>query len=132
MEIIKQVTENLPAFTLLGTFLAGVWTVVQFAINKRAENQRQRFETYHDLIKRLVVGDSHADPFYADRQIAVAYELRRFREYFPVTRRILEGLQQSWQQSPNKGAHRVLSELSLTIAYIDSKKCSLKFWRPNY
>lgn len=132
MELLENISKNIPALTFLGALVAGIWPAIQYLINKRAENRKHRFETYHDLIKRLVVGDTDDGPVWIDRQIAIAYELRSFKEYYPVTQRILGGLQQQWQKNINVGTARLLAEIALTMTYIDGKKCTFAFWRPKY
>lgn len=57
-----------------------------------------------------------------DRQIAVIFELRNFKEYFPVTLRILKGLKVSWAEYGSEEKRgRLQKELDLSIEYIESK-----------
>ena len=115
------ITSNSAA---LGTLLAAApiaWAVVQFIISKRAEAKRTRFETYHSLIKQLVQSDDPAHSIRLDRQVAVVFELRNFKHYYPVTLRILQGLKHTWTY-PNSVADdkngRLLREIELTIEHI--------------
>ena len=53
-----------------------------------------------------------------DRQIAVIFELRNFKEYFPVTLRILRGLKKSWTgYGPKEKRNRLHEELNETISF---------------
>ncbi|MNG37384.1 hypothetical protein D3C84_1247180 [compost metagenome] len=57
-----------------------------------------------------------------DRQIAVVFELRNFKEYFPVTLRIFKGLKESWAEyGPEEKRERLHEELDLAITYIEKK-----------
>jgi len=87
-----------------------------------AEAKRVRFETYHSLIKQLVERENPDQPMRLDRQIAVIYELRNFKDYFPVTLRILTGLKTDWADyGPIDKRARLMEELDLAIAYIQKK-----------
>ena len=111
----------------VGVFIAAIpiaWAVVQFIFAKRREAKRVRFETYHSLIKQLVQPEEGQSLMYLDRQVAVVYELRDFKHYYPVTLRILAGLKQSWSGSAlnsNGGSQRLLKEIDLAFSYIQAK-----------
>ncbi|PKP49542.1 MAG: hypothetical protein CVT92_15125 [Bacteroidetes bacterium HGW-Bacteroidetes-1] len=91
--------------------------------SQRKLRRDKRFETYHKLIDDLV--GATANPK-LDRQIAIVFEMRRFSEYYPVTKRILLGLKDQWTQAPPSGVksnphiHRIIAEIDFTIKYIDS------------
>ena len=59
---------------------------------KGADQRERHFLAYHKLIQQLVEREEPDQPMRIDRQIAVIFELRNFKEYFPVTLRILRGL----------------------------------------
>ena len=113
--------------TALGAVLAVLpiaYAVIQFIVAKRAEAKRQRFETYHSLIKQLVERESPDQPMRLDRQVAVVYELRTFKHYYPVTLRILRGLKADWFGSgygPPEKRLRLLTEVDLAIQHISAK-----------
>jgi len=111
----------------IGLFVAALpiaWAAVQFIFAKRRESKRVRFETYHSLIKQLVdPGGSEAGMF-LDRHVAVVYELKEFKHYYPVTLRILTGLKGSWVESSlnsSDGLQRLLHEIDLTLEHISPK-----------
>lgn len=57
-----------------------------------------------------------------DRQIAIIFELRKFKEYFPVILRILRGLRTSWTDyGPEDKRSRLHEELDESIGYIERK-----------
>ena len=117
-------TEN---GTALGVVLAAApiaYAAVQFILAKRAEAKRVRFETYHSLIKQLVERENPDQPMRLDRQVAVVYELRNFKHYYPVTLRILRGLKVDWSSTsygPSEKRTRLLTEVDLAISHIESK-----------
>lgn len=59
-----------------------------------------------------------------DRQVAVVFELRHFPRYYPVTKRILTGLRNSWTQT-TPGFDRLRAEIDLALAHIES---SPRWW----
>lgn len=111
--------------TALGVLLAAgpvIWAIVQFILVRRAEEKKIRFETYHSLIKQLVEREEHGQPKMLDRQIAVIFELRSYKYYFPVTLRILRGLRESWKDyGPEEKRARLMDELELAIKDIERK-----------
>lgn len=76
------------------------------------------FNSYHRLIKELVEGDSGGTRM--DRQIAVIFELRNFKNYYEVSLRILKGPRKDWEGENNKNK-RLLDELDLSIAFPEKK-----------
>ena len=120
--LFQWITSNATALGVVVAAAPLLWAVVQFIITKRAENRRVRFETYHSLIKQLVERETPDAPKMLDRQIAVVFELRNFKHYFPVTLRMLKGLREEWDDyGPEKKRNRLLEELDLAIAYMEKK-----------
>lgn len=107
---------------LLATLTPIVWAVVQYILIRRAENNRLRFTTFHHLIKQLVERETPDQPMRIDRQIAVIYELRSFKSYYPVTLRILKGLRTDWEHhEPVQKWKRLHEEIDLAIEHISPK-----------
>jgi hypothetical protein len=57
---------------------------------------------------------------YVDRQAAIMFEMLNFKRYYPYSLRMLKGLREKWALVPNQFP-RLLNELELTIAHIESK-----------
>lgn len=118
--------------TWLGSNAAGIGVVIavlpivgagiQFILSRRTEEKRRAFDTYHGLIKQLVESENPQTPMRLDRQIAVIFELRHFKLYYPVTLRIMRGLKNDWghiELAANRT--RLMEEIDLTIAYIEKR-----------
>ena len=108
---LASIAALLTALIAAITFL---WNLVQFLWTRARESRERQFETYHNLVKELVQGDS-PDPnvsAYVDRQAAVVFELRHFPRYYGYTERMLTGLQEIWTKQ------RILDEADLTLKYI--------------
>jgi hypothetical protein len=56
-----------------------------------------------------------------DRQIAIVFELRNFRRYFPVTLQILRGSKTTWQNHAGAATPRLLHEVDIAIGYIEKR-----------
>ncbi|MBA6262190.1 MAG: hypothetical protein V7780_06895 [Colwellia sp.] len=100
------------------------WGIIQYLFGKRLELKQQRFVIYHDLIKLLVQREDPKQPIMMDRQIAIIFELRNFKDYYPVTLRILTGLKKSWENyKPEEkiSRARLHEELDLSIEFISNK-----------
>lgn len=111
-DILSWLSQNAVAVSIL---LVLIPATLAFAKNLELRNkqlQHRRFVIYHQLIRELVQGDSPEATPMLDRQIAIVFELRHFPEYFELTQRLLEGLEQAWAKP------RILTEIGLTIDYI--------------
>tara|TARA_B110000091_G_scaffold210963_1_gene254768 strand:+ start:113 stop:667 length:555 start_codon:yes stop_codon:yes gene_type:complete len=100
---------------LLIAILAFFIPIYKYLSQKREEQKDKRFETYHKLIADLV----NAPGGMLDRQIATVFEFRNFPDYFELSKRILTDLKNQWDNIPENG--RLVSEMNLTIAYIERK-----------
>ena len=87
---------------------------------RREELKQKRFTNYHDLIRKLVSGQSGEKLPQLDSQVAIIYELRNYPEYRDVTIRILEELCQYWtkfKESDKETKYdRLLKEIPLTLS----------------
>jgi hypothetical protein len=116
------IAENTASLGVLLGAGPTIWAIAQHILNKRAEAERQQFETYHSLIKQLVEREDPNQPMRLDRQIAIVFELRNFKRYYPVTLRILRGLKQDWETyGPKEKRIRLHEELDLAIEFIQRK-----------
>ncbi len=98
-------------YTLVAAVLGIFWSLYKFSEYLRDK----RFDRYHSLIKELV--DEQIEPDKVKklhRQIAVVFELRNFPSYFPVSKRILQDLKNSWTHPS------IVVELDRSIDYMSS------------
>jgi hypothetical protein len=83
---------------------------------RRNQVKQQRFENYHKLVNWLVEGREDQKVIRLDSQIAVAYELRNYREYKEVSIRILKGLRERWcKKSDMPDIDRLIEEIDYTL-----------------
>lgn len=106
---------------LLAILAPLIWAVCQHYSSLKQEQQAKEFDNYHRLIKELVQPANPDELMYLDRQMAIVYELRNFKRYYPVTYRILKGLKKQWEEKDAK-YQRLLNEISLTIAFLEKRK----------
>lgn len=110
--MIQEIQGGIFGFVL--ALIASVFPIYQYFINKRLEQKDIRFKTYHRLIDELI-GEQMLD-----RQIAIVFELFNFKDYHPVTLRILEGLKIHWSDSKNPTKNkRLIDEIDYTIKEIE-------------
>lgn len=124
MNIKKYIIENWDK--ILGVLIAYfslILPIYKFLQDKRKEERNKRFENYHKLIDELVGGQPDKQVM-LDRQIAIIFELRHFKEYFPVTLRILTGLKTTWANS----YQRLHDEIALTEEYIKASWFNREFF----
>lgn len=100
---------------ILIAYLTLVIPIFKYLQDKRKQERNNRFNNYHKLIDDLLGLDKIPK---LDRQMVIVFELRRFPEYFPVTKRVIKSLRQTWTEADL----RILNELELTEEYIDSSK----------
>jgi hypothetical protein len=107
---------------IFGAAIAFIWSVVRFMLVRQRDYEAREFKIYHRLIKELVCPDPESKATWIDRQAAVIFELRRFKRYYEVTSRMLQGLKQNeaWSKNP-----RLMEEIDLTLSYICERMPSL-------
>ena len=114
-QIMEYISKNAPAITIILGGTAGITKFWQWVNIKKTEDKQRKFETYHKLIKDLVEPDKKGKEMKLDRQIAIIYELTNYKQYYPVSKRILQGLLISWKD--NK---RLIDEINITLNYINN------------
>ena len=116
--MVSNLSEHATELSILGAAIAFGWSVVQFMLVRQRDEQHREFDIYHRLIKELVAPDPESKTVWIDRQIAILFELRRFKRYHEVTLRILNGLREKWSNDSEFTFPRLLEELDLTIKHI--------------
>ncbi|MGI4862313.1 MAG: hypothetical protein ACRYFZ_00205 [Janthinobacterium lividum] len=122
--IWKWLNDNASAIGVLSGLIPLAWTIISYIHSKRQELKEKRFEAYHRLIKQLVEGDAPDSGIFIDRQIAIIFELINFKEYYPVTQRILIGLRKTWSEKTTSASYstdRVVEEIDLTLKQIKKR-----------
>ena len=117
LELIQNYGSQASAIGAAASFIFGVF---KYLSERKTTMYWKEFDVYHKLVKEL--SEPHIDEasMYLDRQAAVIYELRNFKRYYSFTKRMLDGLNEKWSESPGKYS-RLLNELKLTLAYIKGK-----------
>jgi hypothetical protein len=110
--------QNIAALSALGAAMAFVWSAIQFILVRGREQRSQEFEAYHRLIKELVQPDPASQVAWIDRQVAVVFELRHFKRYYPVTGRILNNLRNKFLADPEFQWPYLINEIELTLQHI--------------
>ena len=120
--IWKWFNDNGGALGVVLVLIPLAWAIFTYLSVKKQELKERRFEAYHKLIQKLVERENPDLPMLLDRQIAIVFELRNFKEYFPVTLRIMKGLKETWAEyGPKEKRSRLHTELDLAIEHIESK-----------
>ncbi|MES2154080.1 MAG: hypothetical protein V4510_03005 [bacterium] len=120
--IWKWLDDNGPALAVILAFVPLAWATSSYLSVKRQELRERRFAAFHQLIQKLVEPENPNLPMKLDRQVAIVFELRNFKEYYPVTLRIFKGLRETWaEQGPERKRARLDAELELAIDYIEGK-----------
>ncbi|MGH8736420.1 MAG: hypothetical protein ACREU5_08335 [Burkholderiales bacterium] len=121
-DVWKWLNDNAGALGVVLVLAPVGWAAFSYLSLKKQELKEKRFLAYHKLIQQLVERESPDLPMMLDRQIAIIFELRNFKEYFPVTLRILRGLKETWvDYGPKEKRSRLHEELDESIKFIQSK-----------
>lgn len=104
--------------------LVAAAALIQFMINRRAQERDRQFKEFHKLIADLVKGPS-GDAGFLDQQAAIAYELRFYSRYYAFTLRTLHGLKLKWSNDPAFKWPRLMSEVDRTIGFLERKVTDL-------
>lgn len=114
-EIFKTYGTQAAAWSSAFAFF---WGLGKYFLERGTTQRWKEFETYHRLVKELVEPEKKDGATYVDRQAAVLFELRFYQRYYPLTKRMLNGLkqQEDWSKFP-----RLITEIDSTIDYISQK-----------
>jgi hypothetical protein len=117
-DLFTWTTANAAGLGVIVAALAALILLVQYVGVKKSEDRKHTFEAYHKLIGDLVDPPTPR----LDRQIAAVYELRNFKEYFPVSLGILEGVKAAWTRNPTSDLTRIVHEIDLAINFMKKKQ----------
>ncbi|MBR9729672.1 hypothetical protein ACFOD0_11085 [Shewanella intestini] len=119
--MINWITSNIGSigsYIALATFLLSVGTFAfsayRYVTTRRDAQLQIDFENYHKLIAELVGSQRNTETMKLDSQVAIVYELQRFKRYKPVTVRILSGLRDEWSGNGSNNS-RLISEMNIAI-----------------
>lgn len=121
-EVLAMLATNAAALSAVGAAIAFVWSIVQFVLVRKRDQEHREFEIYHRLIKELVAPDPESKVAWIDRQTAVLFELRRFKRYHEHILRTLLGLREKWSKNPGFTFPRLMEELDLTVKFIRGER----------
>jgi hypothetical protein len=127
-DLWKVLNDNAGALGVILVVLPVMWAAWRYLGLKRRELRDQRFQTYHALVRQLVEPEDGDKVMRLDRQLAVAFELRRFPEYFEPSLRILKGLRATWGDGDSVAERRrLLEEMDATVGHIEKKSGSRRY-----
>jgi hypothetical protein len=124
-DLWSLLNDNAGALGFLLALLPLLWAAFTYISLKRAEQKQRRFENYHKLVQQLVERENPEKPKMLDRQLAVVFELGKYKEYRQPTLRILKGLKDSWSSTdygPEGKKERLLEQIDETIVSIEVTK----------
>ena len=118
-EFFDGLTKNKEAILIIISFLGVVIPLFRYLNAKKKEQKRINFENFHEkMIRKIsnIQGDAGLD-----EQIAVIYDLRRFPEYYSVSKRILSDLIEWWKVQIKDKPHfeRLIKEANFTLEFIN-------------
>ncbi|TDE26945.1 hypothetical protein E0I61_15840 [Flavobacterium ranwuense] len=109
---------------IFAIYISIIQPILSFTKAQKKANKDKRFETYHNLIDHFAGANGGTK---LDRQIAIAFELRRFPEYHPVTKRILKDWINKHDESTESVIKRLVKEMQLTVNYIEASYFERRF-----
>ncbi|MCT7492519.1 hypothetical protein [Aliarcobacter cryaerophilus] len=115
-EILKFIKDNQIQIYVLGVTITFLFGVYKFYIRRKTELYWKEFEIYHKLLKDLVQPEVENGSVYLDRQVAIIFELKNFKRYYPISEKILKELRKKWISN-----NRLIEEIDLTLEHIRCK-----------
>lgn len=115
-EILNFIKDNQIQIYVLGVTITFLFGVYKFYIRRKTELYWKEFEIYHKLLKDLVQPEVENGSIYLDRQIAIIFELKNFKRYYPISEKILKELRKTWISN-----NRLIEEIDLTLEHIRCK-----------
>lgn len=124
----NELNKNSQLFGFILALGSAIFLSCKYLSQKKLELKDKRFEIYHKLIKDFV-GKDQTD-IKLDYQISICYELRNFKEYYPVSNRILEAFKHEILK--NDLNNRLVKEINMTIKFINSNWFKRNFCQKEY
>ena len=115
-DILNFIKDNQIELYVLGVTIAFLFSIYKYYINRKTELYWKEFEIYHKLLKDLVQPEVENGTMYQDRQVAIVFELKNFKRYYPISEKILKELRKTW-----KNNNRLVEEIDLTLEHIRCK-----------
>ena len=115
-EILKFIKDNQIQIYVLGVTITFLFGVYKFYIRRKTELYWKEFEIYHKLLKDLVQPEVENGSVYLDRQVAIIFELKNFKRYYPISEKILKELRKKWISN-----NRLIEEIDFTLEHIRCK-----------
>ena len=109
---------------ILVGYISIIQPIVGLTRSQNRINKEQRFKTYHELVDHF--SGANGTPK-LDRQIAVVFELRRFKEYHPVTKRILTDWKNFHLIATKQDHKRLIEEINKTLSFIEMNWLQRRF-----
>lgn len=122
MEELNNFVVNYSAIIglLISIFMAFI-PFYKYLNAKKLEQKHKNFENFHEkMIRKISNQDGEAG---LDEQIAVVFDLRRFPEYYSLSRRILADLIKRLELKLEGEPYlqRLIDEADLTLQFINKK-----------
>lgn len=111
---ISAIGIYIAAATFLLSLATLSFSALRFVSTRRDAQLQTEFENYHRLIAQLVGSEREASTMKLDSQVAIVFELQRFKRYKSVTIRILSGLREEWANNTNSN-QRLINEIDIAI-----------------
>ena len=115
-DILNFIKDNQIELYVLGVTIAFLFSIYKYYINRKTELYWKEFEIYHKLLKDLVQPEVENGTMYQDRQVAIIFELKNFKRYYPISEKILKELRKTWINN-----NRLVEEIDLTLEHIRCK-----------
>lgn len=115
-EILNFIKNYQLQLYVFGVTIAFLFSIYKYYINRKTELYWKEFEIYHKLLKDLVQPEVENGSVYLDRQVAIIFELKNFKRYYPISGKILKELRKTWINN-----NRLVEEIDLTLEHIRCK-----------
>jgi len=115
-DILNFIKDNQIELYVLGVTIAFLFSIYKFYIRRKTQLYWKEFEIYHKLLKDLVQPEVENGSVYLDRQVAIIFELKNFKRYYPISEKILKELRKKWISN-----NRLIEEIDLTLEHIRCK-----------
>ncbi len=124
---ITQHADSINLWLAIWGFVISVgvlaFSALQYVRSTLADRKKDRFTTYHYLLSSVSRGADKDGVMKLVSQRAYIFELRHFREYAPLTIRLLDSLLEDWERGDPEKLKKLAPE-------IEETKLSLtKRWR---
>lgn len=120
---LQNVAAVATILTLLVSLLSIAFSARRYLSVREREQEKERFQIYHQLLKTISKGVDHEGPLKLVSQVALVSELVKYPEYSSSSRQALNLLRQEWtSKEPEHIKKPLIQAIDEALSLLEQRK----------